>query len=269
MSVREAPTQQLQMSAPDASPPTWPGFHITRGTALRIPAGGLSISLDGTGAPKVELTDLQLRLDTSVHWMEIALEHLAQAKAAHEEMIAMQAHGSEVGASLETVFKASMQAIVCGATFFEALYAASRDCMPPGRVAPRSGDGSGAKRAAMVTEQLKRSFGLKQKKVIEVNTVLSEVYRFRDAAVHPSSSFGPPALHPTLGFLVEPRFAMFSYPNALQLVRAVVAYCKSLPSIGQKDGPAEVRGLAQYLLDAGQPHFEHWEKTYGPLFDQP
>ncbi|MEQ1834902.1 MAG: hypothetical protein ABL862_00395 [Candidatus Nitrotoga sp.] len=248
-------------------PPTTAGFHITRGVALRIPADGLTLTLDDNGEAKMELKALLLRLDTSVHWLEIALDHLAQAKTAHDAMAAAHTAGKDVGDLLQVTFKAAMQAIVAGATFFEALYAASRDCMPPARQAPRASDGSGAKRSALVTEQLKRSFGLKPKKTTDLANVLSQIYRFRDEAVHPSSSFGPPALHPMLGLLVETRLAMYTYPNAQLLVRAALAYCKILPTIGKKDGPKEIHDLAQYLLTAGEPHFLFWEQSYGPLLD--
>ena len=248
-------------------PPTTAGFHITRGVALQIPAGGLSLTFDEAGEAKMELKALLLRLDTSVHWLEIALDHLAQARAAHDALAAAHASGKEVGDLLQVTFKAAMQAIVAGATFFEALYAASRDCMPPTRLAPRASGGSGEKRSNLVTEQLKRSFGLKPKKTADLASVLSEVYRFRDEAVHPASSFGPPAIHPMLDVLVERRLAMYTYPNAQLLVRAALAYCKILPTIGKKDGPKEVHALSQYLLTAGEPLFQAWERSYGPLLD--
>ena len=256
------------MTTPSAPPqPTTTGFHITRGVALQIPAGGLTLSFDENGEAKMELSALLLRLDTSVHWLEIALDHLAQAKVAHDAMASIHADGKDVGDLLQVTFKAAMQAIVAGATFFEALYAASRDCMPAARLAPRAADGSGAKRSALVTEQLKRSFGLKPRKASDLASVLSEVYRFRDEAVHPASSFGPPATHPMLGVLVERRLAMYDYPNAHLLVRAALAYCKILPTIGKKDGPKDVHALCDYLLTAGEPHFREWEESYGLLLD--
>ena len=55
-----------------APPPTTAGFHITRGVALQIPAGGLTLTFDENGEAKMELKALLLRLDTSVHWLEIA-----------------------------------------------------------------------------------------------------------------------------------------------------------------------------------------------------
>lgn len=208
-----------------------------------------------------------LRFDTSAHWLEIALDHLASAKLSHEAMTAAKRDGTGAGDLLQANFKASTQAIVAAATFFEALYAAARDCVPPGRQAPRAADGSGAKRSRLVTEQLRRSFGLSQQKSTDLASVLSEVYRFRDEAVHPSSSFGPPAIHPILGVLVERRLAMYTYPNAKLLVRAALAYCKILAIKGREAGPKEVQELAQFMLDACEPLFRRWDDAYGPLLD--
>ena len=243
------------------------GFHISRGVALRIPAGGLTLRLGDDGEPKVEFTSMLLRLDTSTHWLEIALDHLGSSERSHEAMVAAKRDGVDGGKHLQDNFKSSTQAIVACATFFEALYAAARDCMPPGRQAPRSADGSGAKRSRLVAEQFKRSFGLNQKKADDLASVLSEVYRFRDEAVHPASSFGPPAVHPTLEVLVERRLAMYTFPNAKLLVRAALAYCKILAIKGQEGGPKEVQELAQYMLDAGEPLFRTWEELYGALLD--
>ncbi len=250
-------------------PPSSAGFRVTQGVALRIPAGALKISIDAAGYPSVELNAMHLRLDTSIHWLEIALDHLNEAGSTHGKMLESKEKGEDFGLLLQPVFKSSMQAIVASATFFEALYAASRECMPPARLAPRASNGSGAKRSALVTEQLKRAFGLKNAKAGDLASVLSEVYRFRDEAVHPSSSFGPAVLHPELGVLVERRLAMYTYANARLIVRAALAYCKILPTLGEKQGPKEIRDLAHFLLTAAAPLFAAWETSYGPLLDTP
>lgn len=99
--------------------------------------------------------------------------------------------------------------------------------------------------------------------------VLGEIYRFRDETVHPKAAFGPPAEHPELKLLVERRIAMFTFPNAKLLVRAALAYCKILPEVSKKQGPKEIKGLADCLLKAGAPLIESWEQRYGALLDTP
>ncbi|MCP5270129.1 MAG: hypothetical protein H6932_02750 [Burkholderiaceae bacterium] len=256
------------MAAPE--PPKNPpgGIHISRGVALRIPAGGLQISLDESGEVKVQFKEIHLRLDTSTEWLEIAMERLADCDAAQTALLAAYAANEEVGDHIHRVLKASMQAIVASATFFEALYAAARDHLPPNRVV-RTPDGRpGRSREAYVTEQLKQAFGLKKKGTTQLRSVLGEIYRFRDETVHPQASFGPPAWHPDLRLLVERRVAMFSFSNTKLLVRAALAYCKILPEVAKKQGPKEIKALADYLLTSGEPLFQRWEAKYGPLLDE-
>ena len=225
------------------------------------------MSFDDQGELKMALKKIQFRLDTSAEWLEIALERLSECEQAHSQLMAAYAANEEVGDHLHRVFKASMQAIVAAATFFEALYAASRDHLPPNRIVYIPDPRPTRPRAAYVTEQLKRAFGLKKQGTANLGSVLAEVYRFRDETVHPKAAFGPPATHPGLNLSVERRFAMFTFPNAQLLVRAALAYCKILPEVARKQGPKEIQGLADYLLKAGEPHFEAWEKRYGPLLD--
>ena len=124
------------MHTPAPSPPTNPpgALHISRGVALRIPAGGLVMSLDDQGELKMELKEIQFRLDTSAEWLEIALERLSECEQAHSQLMAAYAANEEVGDHLHRVFKASIQAIVASATFFKALSAVSRDHLPPNRI---------------------------------------------------------------------------------------------------------------------------------------
>jgi hypothetical protein len=137
-------------SSPPA--PTTARFHITRGVALQIPAGGLSITFDENGEAKMEVKALLLRLDSSVYWLEIALDHLVQTKAKHDALAAAQAEGKDLGDLLQDTFKAAMQAIVAAATIFEALYAASRDCMPPERQAQRTSGCTGGPSVQLLSQ---------------------------------------------------------------------------------------------------------------------
>src|ERR1700722_12955540 len=104
------PSAQLS-SAPSG------GVHISRGVRLRIPAGGLVVRT-GTGhGPSMEVTAVELQLDTCIHWLEIALEHLVNARGAHEALVGASQGAPTVGALLDREFKASVQAAFAAATF--------------------------------------------------------------------------------------------------------------------------------------------------------
>jgi len=232
---------------------------------MRIPAGGLVIDLrSGTRVEKIEL-----QLDTCVHWLEIALEHLAAAKLAHDALVALPSANVEVCALLDREFKSAVQAAVASATFFEALHAATVDRCPPAVRRSSSPPKKRPTRFASVAEQLRRSFGLRKQGTANLRSVLSEVYRFRDQAVHPTAAFTEPVLHPDLNVGVEQRFVMFSFSSTKQLVRAALAFSKILPSRDLSRRPKELQEFGAYLLEVCSPLYARWEQLYGELLDPP
>jgi hypothetical protein len=254
------------MQSPSLKPSPSPGgVHISRGVRLRIPVGGLVIHKDTGDDPRMEVIAVELQLDTCVHWLEIALEHLAAAKQAHEALLTAPANSPTCGSLLDREFKASVQAAVAAATFFEALYATAveRDPRKPPHTKNRS------TRYAVVTEQLRRSFGLRKQGTTNLRSVLKEIYRFRDQAVHPSAAFTQPMLHPQLQVGVEHRFVMFSFSSAKELVRAALAFSKILPSRDLTRQPKEIQDLGAYLLEVCLPLYITWEQHYGQLLDAP
>lgn len=259
----------MQNDQPPSSQQSTSGIHISRGVTPRIPIGGLSIRMGANGIPSGSAR-LELQLDTCIHWLEIAMENLLQAKSAHETLLNSKVDGAiDFGPLLDREFKASVQASVAAATFFEALYAATVERMPTTPSPPGANRPQRQARYAKVTEQLRQSFGLKNRGTSNLRAVLKEVYRFRDEAVHPSTKFSEPVLHPDLQIGVERRFVMFSFSNARQLVRAALALSKTLASRDLASRPKPIQDFASYLLTVCQPLYPQWERTHGALFDTP
>lgn len=256
----------MTQADPAAQPRAPGGVHISRGVTLRIPPGGLVISR-ASDQPKMEVKRVELQLDTCVHWLEIALDHLSCAKAAHAALVEAKTSGGDFAALLDREFKTSMQAAVAAATFFEALYAATLERIPTKPV-PYS-PGNRQSRYSRVTEQLRKSFGLRKQGTANLSSVLREVYRFRDEAVHPSATFNEPVLHPHLQVGVEKRFVMFCYESARQLVRAALGFSKILPSRNMSRQPKAMQELGAYLLQVCSPLYVAWEESYGALLDGP
>ena len=241
------------MNAPPTAPIATPGgIHISRGITPRISAKGL-----------------ELQLDTCVLWLEIALDNLASAKQIHEELVAAKIAGANHFPNLDAEFKASVQATVAAATFFEALYAAVLERLPNTPTKTGARRRQKPPRFAVVAEALRAAFGLRKNGTANLRNVLKEVYRFRDQAVHPSSAFSEPVLHPTLGVGVEQRFIMFSYSSAYQLVRAALAFSKILPSRDLTRRPKAIQDFSAYLLGVCGPLYLQWEQDYGQLLDSP
>ncbi|UCV01731.1 hypothetical protein [Dechloromonas denitrificans] len=243
------------------------GIRVSRGVTPRIPVGGMVINYDQDGVSGGSVR-LELQLDTCIHWLEIAMENLAKAKLAHEKSAAGEfENDSELDLLIDQEFKASVQASVAAATFFESLYAATLERMPIKPAAHTPNTRKKQARFAKVAEQLRVSFGLKRQGIANLRSVLGELYRFRDEAVHPSSKFGDPVLHPILQVGVERRYVMFSYPNARQLVRAALAYSKMLPLRDLTKKPKAIQDFAAYLRTVTEPLYPSWEQMHGPLFD--
>jgi hypothetical protein len=254
---------------PSPPPPSPGGVHISRGVTPRIPAGGLVIHMNAAGSP-MGVARLELQLDTCIHWFEIALENLAQAKSGQAALLQLKADGAtDFGTLLDREFKASVQASVAAATFFEALYAATVERMPTRPTPPGPNRRQRQARYAKVAEQLRQAFGLKKQGTANLRSVLSEVYRFRDEAVHPSAKFSEPILHPELQVGVERRFVMFGYASARQLVRAALAFSKTLASRDLTRKQKAIQDFASYLLKVCKPLYPQWEQAHGALFDKP
>ena len=255
--------------SPTNEPSASRGIHISRGVTPRIPVGGLVIRIGADGVPTTS-AHLELQLDTCIHWLEIAVENLARAKAANEGLISSRAAGAtDFGALLDQEFKASIQASVAAATFFEALHAATLERMPVRPTAKGSNRRQRPARYSVVTEAVRQAFGLKKQGTSNLRSVLREVYRFRDEAVHPSAKFSEPVMHPELGVGVERRFLMFRYGSARQLVRAALAFSKILTTRDLTRRSKPIQDFAAYLLAVCEPLYPHWEKEFGQLLDPP
>ncbi len=253
---------------PNQQPATPVGVHISRGVTPRIPVGGLvnSLSADNQHSASARL---DLQLDTCIHWLEIAMDHLLLAKQTHEALLIAKADGATSFDALDKGFKACVQAAVAAATFFEALYAAVLKRVPNKPSTKGSNRHQRPARYAVVTEALRQAFGLKNQGTANLRGVLKEVYRFRDEADHPSSKFSDPVPHPSLGVGVEHRFVMFGYDNARQLVRAALSFSKMLASRDLSQKPKPIQDFATYLLTVCDPLYLLWEKDFGNLFDPP
>ncbi len=243
------------------------GVRVSRGVQVAIPAGGLVVHFDES---RLEVRQIYLRLNLAVDWLEIAIENLEQASVAHDALVTAIADAGDPDDSLRREFRGALQAAVAAATFFEALYAVTRELAPAGQRATNSPGRGQGNRAGQVAEQLSRTFGLRPVGRANLSSVIREVYRFRGEAVHPSYSYGPPAIHPELNAYVERRHAMFTYEHAkmlgsvdIQIDNAVPTSCSGWRrdakaacrcTVETNRGSAARQGWRSRAQRAGQPH---------------
>ncbi len=199
-----------------------PGIFISRGMTIRIPAGGLRLTLNGDAGTGNDLV-LHVRFDVCPTWTEIAMQHLADARERRtlREIAWRGTDEPAKGAALEREFESSMQAIMAAATALEAFYSVLQTevSMPPSLV--EKWRTKRTARYSQVTEVIRRAYAVKPKGVTAIRGNLKEVYRMRDLAVHPSGKIEAPVLHPELDVGVEWRFAYFRASNAELVVNAV------------------------------------------------
>jgi hypothetical protein len=178
------------------------GIFISRGMAITVPAGGLTISIGADGKSAANMT-LHVRFDVCPTWTEIALRHLddAREKRGDRQTAWAGTNEEQKAASLEREFEASMQAIMAAAIAVDAFYSLIQTHvdLPPSLT--EQWRTKRTPRYSQVTEVLRRAFLLKPKGVAVLRGNLKELYRLRDLAVHPSGKIEAPILHPELARL--------------------------------------------------------------------
>lgn len=223
------------------------GIFISKGMAITIPIGGLRLSINSDGSPQADVK-VQVIFDVCPSWLEIALEHL---KAAHTCNTARTEawkndNASARGRSLESEFKASMQAMVASAIAIDSFYATVQSKLKIDKALITKWRKNKTPRYSQVAELLRIAFQLKPKGVKVLRDYLKQIYHFRDQAVHPSSEAKEAILHPEIKVGVEWRFVTFRYENALPLVYAAVQIISQLVST-DKLLNEKLRNHANYL----------------------
>lgn len=223
MSVR--PASNSDDDALQCRPPGWRGEGIafpTRG-ALRITNLSLRINADGELVPSP--VTAEVRADTMwEHWLAAATDACEQAEGARAEGVAA---GPDLGfyRAIEREFRASMQALSSAAFAIDGFYASTVEHAPEARVQSDN-------RAACILETLKRAYDIRGDQQAAVGKPLSEIFTYRDRAVHPPASFAQPAPHPVYGVSMEPRFVMFRVENAQtsrRFAHQLIWYCLRMP----------------------------------------
>lgn len=198
------------------------GVLITRGITPAIPAGGLTVSLDAEGRQTLSCI-LHVNFDVVPTWISLALLHLKNAAEARSNRNQAQIENINIdlGIALDREFEASMQAVMAAAIAIDSFYAILKNHVKlPAELTTEWREKRTA-RHAQVTEVIKRAFALKPQGVRFLRQNLKELYKMRDQAVHPSSKFEAPVLHPELNVGVEWRFVYFCATNAELAVNAM------------------------------------------------
>lgn len=225
------------------------GVLITRGITPAIPAGGLTVSIDADGRQTLSCT-LHVNFDVVPTWISLALHHLKIAEEARSNRNQAQAENINIdlGATLEREFEASMQAIMASAIAIDSFYAVLKNHTKlPAELTAKWREKRTA-RHAQVAEVIKRAFVLKPKGVRLLKQNIKELYKIRDQAVHPTSKFAAPVLHPELNVGVEWRFIYFCATNAALAVNAMTWKFWDLAHSGKPENPRVIEYMGNLRL---------------------
>lgn len=241
------------------------GVFITRGMKVSVPPGGLVLST----SPEGELTsslELHVLLDVFPYWLEIALHHLADVEARHDDVMRAWAQPDDEALvrTMEAEFTAAMQCMMAAAVAVDAFYAAVKRHIALPESLTVTWREKRTARHKQVAEVLRRAFMVKPDGARQLRRVLREAFRYRDLAVHPSAASAKPVWHPDLNFGAEWRFVAFRLHNARALTGATVSMIAQLVARPRKVYPH----LVTYAAAAGtrvKPILERWESRYGVL----
>lgn len=229
------------------------GVFIAEGMTFTVKNLGFRIQGDEVIPNPVTVT---LSVDQTPIWLEIALAHLAECKKARALILAENID-DKAQSSLKHMtdeYRAGMQAISVAAIAIDAFYSNLKDYIeiPPATLSAWKRNGTA--RYKQVSEVIKIACGkakLDQKILIQT---LSDLYKFRDWAVHPSAEAKEARYHPIFKVLTHWRCVAFGYENALAVVHGALIITHQTSKIAAS---TKNKKLASY--------FEELQKKIDPL----
>jgi hypothetical protein len=164
----------------------------------------------------------ELSIEMWPHWLEIAIQHMRQAKEAHTRLLGARDAGDNVGIDqgLNDELRSSMQAICAVAFAVDAFYASLTAHMPIDPRLRASWREKRTSRDSIILEVLRVPSVLSRPQVASLKRVLGSIYQFRDWAVHPPADFRAAILHPDLQVGVDQRYLQFQSSNAERALSA-------------------------------------------------
>jgi hypothetical protein len=241
----------------DEQTPKWRGVKVVGGD-LRI--SDLKITFDDDGNITTGPVRTQIRTDLWPFWLEDAVEAAATACSLADQIPALDALldtdvpkepiNAEIDRLLFRELRASMRAITACAFAIDAFYAMVKErCGPhPHHSVWRK---NRTARERQITETLRHHLGIEPEGTRQVKSAVSQLFRFRDWAVHMAADFRDPVYRDDIHCTVDWRLAAFRRDNAVTSVAMTVALFDGLASILDRGGDElkQCQKLACELMD--------------------
>lgn len=233
------------------------------GGDLRISEFTISVGDDGkpsAGAPRVEL-----RTDMWPFWLEEAIE---AAVIAHDfgsripAVVDQLEEALEAGKATESInddlnqlvfreLRASMRAITASAFAIDAFYASVKARSPKHPHQDKWNE-KGTARSKQVADTLRYHLRIgKATSVKEIKSRVSQIFEYRDWAVHPGARFRKPEYRPDLNVALDWHFSAFRRENAVTATAWTVSLLDSLVALLDRGGEelANYKQGARHAMD--------------------
>lgn len=156
-------------------------------SALRIPEGGLEVSIGEDGKPSAHLRKIEVSLDVWPYWLDIAIDNAIVAREARAELqtAATEGRDADKGPHLVDECKASMIACSAGAFALDAFYESVREQLPELEALVRQWNDARTPRHRRILETIRRIAPFSNEETKQLRRSIGELFRFRAWAVHP------------------------------------------------------------------------------------
>lgn len=195
------------------------GIFAVEQSTMKV--SGTKLTRDDDGKLNFGTPKITMRTDVCPIWLEIALDHVFEAKLAAEgiERANSEVDSDALGKYLKKEMRAGMQAAVATCIGLDAFYSL---VLPHAGIADSDRIAWSKKRTARYARMLecfRRAFDIPDKSVDAVRDLLKEMFRFRDMEVHPPQESMEPELHPEAGRVVDWKYATFRHYNSDLVLR--------------------------------------------------
>lgn len=229
------------------------------GCDVRISGISFSLGLNGEPDRNAGHATVELRTDMWPFWLEEAID-AAMAAATFADQIpplyerfeADKATNEDLDQLAIRELTASMRAITASAFAIDAFYAGVK-ARSPRHPQQDAWNRKGTARHKQVADTFRVMLRInKPATVKEIKHRVSQIFRFRDWAVHPGSKFREPIYRPDLNVALDWHFTIFRRENAVNATALTVAMLDSLVSYmdrGSKELAEQKQG-ARRAMDA-------------------
>ena len=199
------------------------GVMIFQGMKVGFLPGDLKLSINDAGE-----TTSKLILSTAYNvlplWLRIAHDNLIKARKASDDIKTSWGESAEINKKELLILELapSLQVFVSCGIAFDALYDQLRPYAKFTTSEIEKLRASKTGRAAQISDVIRRVYKLNNKYVKEFRTIIGQIIKYRDLAVHPSLELRNALSRPDISVGVDWKFSVYQYSNCKQCFKSTM-----------------------------------------------